>query len=224
MLLKADNISKIYKNGNKSFEVLKNIRFSIKAREIVAIVGPSGAGKSTLLHILAGLDKPTKGSVVFDGTDLYGLSDSRRSLVRNKRIGFVFQFYYLLSEFSVLENVMMPVMVSRDRDTRKNFSSDKANGLLSRVKIKGKADNRPSQISGGEAQRVAIARALINDPDIVFCDEPTGNLDSANAGIVLELIKDLNQKTKQAFLIVTHNEKVADFADRILHIEDGRIK
>ncbi|MDP8297265.1 MAG: ABC transporter ATP-binding protein [Candidatus Orphnella occulta] len=224
MLLKADNISKIYKNGNKSFEVLKNIRFSIKAREIVAIVGPSGAGKSTLLHILAGLDKPTKGSVVFDGTDLYGLSDSRRSLVRNKRIGFVFQFYYLLSEFSVLENVMMPVMVSRDRDTRKNFSSDKANGLLSRVKIKGKADNRPSQISGGEAQRVAIARALINDPDIVFCDEPTGNLDSANAGIVLELIKDLNQKTKQAFLIVTHNEKVADFADRILHIEDGKIK
>jgi len=224
MLLKADNISKIYKNGNKSFEVLKNIRFSIKAREIVAIVGPSGAGKSTLLHILAGLDKPTKGSVVFDGTDLYGLSDSRRSLVRNKRIGFVFQFYYLLSEFSVLENVMMPVMVSRDRDTRKNFSSDKANGLLSRVKIKGKADNRPSQISGGEAQRVAIARALINDPDIVFCDEPTGNLDSTNAGIVLELIKDLNQKTKQAFLIVTHNEKVADFADRILHIEDGKIK
>ena len=224
MLLKADNISKIYKNGNKSFEALKNIRFSIKAREIVAIVGPSGAGKSTLLHILAGLDKPTKGSVVFDGTDLYGLSDSRRSLVRNKRIGFVFQFYYLLSEFSVLENVMMPVMVSRDRDTRKNFSSDKANGLLSRVKIKGKADNRPSQISGGEAQRVAIARALINDPDIVFCDEPTGNLDSANAGIVLELIKDLNQKTKQAFLIVTHNEKVADFADRILHIEDGKIK
>lgn len=224
MLLKADNISKIYKNGNKSFEVLKNIRFSIKAREIVAIVGPSGAGKSTLLHILAGLDKPTKGSVVFDGTDLYGLSDSRRSLVRNKRIGFVFQFYYLLSEFSVLENVMMPVMVSRDRDTRKNFSSDKANELLSRVKIKGKADNKPSQISGGEAQRVAIARALINDPDIVFCDEPTGNLDSANAGIVLELIKDLNQKTKQAFLIVTHNEKVADFADRILHIEDGKIK
>jgi len=224
MLLKADNISKIYKNGNKSFEVLKNIRFSIKAREIVAIVGPSGAGKSTLLHILAGLDKPTKGNVVFDDTDLYGLSDSRRSLLRNKRIGFVFQFYYLLSEFSVLENVMMPVMVSRDSDTRKNFSSDKANGLLSRVKIKGKADNRPSQISGGEAQRVAIARALINDPDIVFCDEPTGNLDSANAGIVLELIKDLNQKTKQAFLIVTHNEKVADFADRILHIEDGKIK
>ena len=224
MLLKADNISKIYTNGNKSFEVLKDIRLSINKSEIVAIVGPSGAGKSTLLHILAGLDKPTKGSVVFDGTDLYGLSDSRRSLVRNKRIGFVFQFYYLLSEFSVLENVMMPVMVSRDRDTRKNFSSDKANGLLSRVKIKGKADNRPSQISGGEAQRVAIARALINDPDIVFCDEPTGNLDSANAGIVLELIKDLNQKTKQAFLIVTHNEKVADFADRILHIEDGKIK
>ena len=224
MLLKADNISKIYKNGNKSFEVLKNIRFSIKAREIVAIVGPSGAGKSTLLHILAGLDKPTKGNVVFDDTDLYGLSDSRRSLLRNKRIGFVFQFYYLLSEFSVLENVMMPVMVSRDNDIRKNFSSDKANELLSRVKIKGKADNKPSQISGGEAQRVAIARALINDPDIVFCDEPTGNLDSANAGIVLELIKDLNQKTKQAFLIVTHNEKVADFADRILHIEDGRIK
>ncbi len=224
MLLKADNISKIYTNGNKSFEVLKDIRLSINKSEIVAIVGPSGAGKSTLLHILAGLDKPTKGRVVFDGTDLYGLSDSKRALIRNKRIGFVFQFYYLLSEFSVLENVIMPVMVSRDSDTRKRFSLDKANTLLSRVKIKSKADNKPSQISGGEAQRVAIARALINDPDIVFCDEPTGNLDSANAGIVLELIKDLNQKTKQAFMIVTHNEKVADFADRILHIEDGKIR
>jgi len=223
-LLKADNISKIYTNGNKSFEVLKDIRLSINKSEIVAIVGPSGAGKSTLLHILAGLDKPTKGRVVFDGTDLYGLSDSKRALIRNKRIGFVFQFYYLLSEFSVLENVIMPVMVSRDSDTRKRFSLDKANTLLSRVKIKSKADNKPSQISGGEAQRVAIARALINDPDIVFCDEPTGNLDSANAGIVLELIKDLNQKTKQAFMIVTHNEKVADFADRILHIEDGKIR
>ena len=224
MLLKADNISKIYTNGNKSFEVLKDIRLSINKSEIVAIVGPSGAGKSTLLHLLAGLDKPTKGRVVFDGTDLYGLSDSKRALIRNKRIGFVFQFYYLLSEFSVLENVIMPVMVSRDSDTRKRFSLDKANTLLSRVKIKSKADNKPSQISGGEAQRVAIARALINDPDIVFCDEPTGNLDSANAGIVLELIKDLNQKTKQAFMIVTHNEKVADFADRILHIEDGKIR
>ncbi len=224
MLLKSDNISKIYKNGNKSFEVLKNIRLSINKSEIVAIVGPSGAGKSTLLHILAGLDRPTKGRVVFDGTDLYGLSESKRALIRNKRIGFVFQFYYLLSEFSVLENVIMPMMVSRGSDTRKRFFLDKAKGLLSRVKIKPKADNKPSQLSGGEAQRVAIARALINDPDIVFCDEPTGNLDSANAGIVLELIRGLNQKTKQAFMIVTHNEKVADFADRVLHIEDGKIK
>ncbi len=224
MLLRADNICKRYVNGNKSFEVLKGIGLSIKKSEIVAIVGPSGAGKSTLLHILAGLDRPHKGSVVFDGIDLYSLSDSKRSFIRNRRIGFVFQFYYLLPEFSALENIMMPAMINRKRGDRINNFSDKAKTLLERVKIKRRADHKPSQLSGGEAQRVAIARALINDPDVVFCDEPTGNLDSENTGIILKLIRDLNKKMKQTFLIVTHNEKVAGFADRILHIEDGKIK
>jgi lipoprotein-releasing system ATP-binding protein len=224
MLLKADNIHKRYINGNKSFEVLKGVGLSIRPSEVVAIIGPSGAGKSTLLHILAGLDRPQKGSVIFDGTDLYSLSDNKRSFIRNRRIGFVFQFYYLLPEFSALENVIMPAMISRKRGDLKNDFLNKAKILLERVNIKKRADHKPSQISGGEAQRVAIARALINDPDIVFCDEPTGNLDSENTGIILKLIKDLNKKTKQAFLIVTHNEKVAGFADRILHIEDGKIK
>jgi len=224
MLLRADNISKRYTNGNKSLEVLKGVALSIKKSEIVAIVGPSGAGKSTLLHILAGLDKPQKGSVIFDNTDLYSLSDSKRSFIRNRRIGFVFQFYYLLSEFSALENVLMPAMISKDRDGLEKGLLDKAKALLDLVQIKNRADHKPSQLSGGEVQRVAIARALINDPDIVFCDEPTGNLDSENAAVVLKLIKDLNRETKQAFLIVTHNEKVAGFADRVLHIEDGKIK
>ncbi len=224
MLLKADNISKIYKNGHKSLEVLKNIKLSIKKSEIVAIVGPSGAGKSTLLHILAGLDQPQKGSVIFDGIDIYGLSDTKRSLIRKNRIGFVFQFYYLLSEFNALENIMMPAMIGTAYDGRRNDFSDKAKALLERVQLKRRAKHNPSELSGGEAQRVAIARALINDPDIVFCDEPTGNLDSENAGIVLKLIKDLNKKTQQAFLIVTHNEKVAGLAERVLHIEDGRLK
>jgi len=224
MLLKADNIYKRYVNGNKSFEVLKGVGLSIEKNEIVAIVGPSGAGKSTLLHILAGLDRPHKGSVTFDGTDLYSLSDNKRSLIRNRRIGFVFQFYHLLPEFSALENIIMPAMISRNRGGFKDDLSNKAKTLLESVKIKRRADHKPSQLSGGEAQRVAIARALINDPDIVFCDEPTGNLDSENTGIILKLIRDLNKKMKQAFLIVTHNEKVAGFADRILHIEDGKIK
>jgi len=224
MLLRADNISKRYTNGNKSLEVLKGVALSIKKSEIVAIVGPSGAGKSTLMHILAGLDRPQKGSVIFDSTDLYSLSDSKRSFIRNRRMGFVFQFYYLLSEFSALENVLMPAMISRERDGSEKGLLDKAKALLDLVQIKKRADHKPSQLSGGEIQRVAIARALINDPDIVFCDEPTGNLDSENAAVVLKLIKDLNRETKQAFLIVTHNEKIAGFADRVLHIEDGKIK
>lgn len=224
MLLKAEGIHKKYRNGNKDLEVLKGIGLSIDKSEIVAIIGPSGAGKSTLLHILAGLDTPCKGKVNFDGTDLYGLSDEKRAFVRNRKMGFVFQYYHLMPEFSAMENIIMPAMISRGRSSRDKRISAKAKFLIEEIGIKRRAGHKPSQLSGGEAQRVAIARALINEPEIVFCDEPTGNLDSENAGLILKLIRGLNRDAGQAFLMVTHNEKVAGFADRILHIEDGKMR
>jgi len=221
MLIRAEKVHKIYKDGKKSLRVLKDIDLSLKKAQIAAIVGPSGAGKSTLLHILGGLDEPSKGKVTFDGIDLYAIGDDGRSLIRNKRIGFVFQFYHLLPEFSAIENVMMPALIGGLYGSGKNRLRVKAERLLESVGLKARTEHRPSELSGGEAQRVAIARALINEPDIVFCDEPTGNLDSENSEIVIELIKNLNKRTGQAFAIITHNEQMADFADNIIHIKDG---
>ncbi len=224
MLLKAEGIAKRYVSGNKHLDVLKGVNVSIKKGETAAIAGPSGAGKSTLLHILGGLDKPYKGKVNFDNIDLYKISDKERSFIRNSRIGFVFQSYHLLPDFSALENIMMPAMLNRRRKGQGIDIQKKAAFLLDQMGMKRRAEHKPSQLSGGEAQRIAIARALINDPDIVFCDEPTGNLDSENADVILNLIKRLNKEMGQAFLIVTHNEKVAGFAGRIVHIEDGQIR
>lgn len=221
MLIRAEKVHKIYEDGKKSLRVLKDINLSLKKAQMAAIVGPSGAGKSTLLHILGGLDEPSKGRVTFDGIDLYAIRDNERSLIRNKRIGFVFQFYHLLPEFSAIENVMMPALISGLNGSGKNRLRKEAGRLLESVGLKARTEHRPSELSGGEAQRVAIARALINEPDIVFCDEPTGNLDSENSEIVIELIKNLNKRTEQAFAIVTHNEQMADFADNIIHIKDG---
>jgi len=221
MLIRAEKVHKIYEDGKKSLRVLKDINLSLKKAQMAAIVGPSGAGKSTLLHILGGLDKPSKGKVTFDGIDLYAIGDDGRSLIRNKRIGFVFQFYHLLPEFSAIENVIMPALISGLDGSGKNRLREKAKRLLESVGLKARTEHRPSELSGGEAQRVAIARALINEPDIVFCDEPTGNLDSENSEIVIELIKNLNKRIGQAFVIVTHNEQMAYFADNIIHIKDG---
>jgi lipoprotein-releasing system ATP-binding protein len=223
MLITTKNIHKVYKDGKKSLHVLKGVDLSLKPGEMAVIIGPSGAGKSTLLHILGGLDAPSKGKVLFDSQDLYALSDSRRSVIRNKRMGFVFQFYHLLPEFSAMENVIMPARIGAlaGKAASSSSLSERAEGLLKAVGLKDRLAHRPSELSGGEAQRVAIARALMNEPDIVFCDEPTGNLDSRSSELILELIRDLNKERKQAFLIVTHNEKLASFADRIINIRDG---
>lgn len=223
MLLHAENIEKRYSTGGKNLKVLDSVNIAIEKGQMLAIAGPSGAGKSTLLHILGGLDLPTKGAVYFDGVDIYKLTDRERSLLRNKRVGFVFQFFNLLSEFTAIENIALPALLSTQGSNKKEVFK-KAQELLKAVGLTRRADHRPNQLSGGEAQRVAIARALINDPDIVFCDEPTGNLDSENTEAVLDILRGLNKKRKQTFLMVTHNQALAKFADRVILIRDGIIK
>lgn len=211
------------KNIQKRFgtvQVLKNVDITIRKGEVVAIVGPSGSGKSTLLHILGTLDKPDSGSVEMNSTTLTGLSPKKLAQFRNKHIGFVFQFHHLLPEFSALENVCIPGWLA---GTKKTEVEARAKELLAMLGLSHRLENKPNQLSGGEQQRVAVARALINNPDIVFADEPTGNLDSANAQDLHDLFFDLRKKFNQTFLIVTHNEELAKQSDRVLHMRDGAI-
>jgi lipoprotein-releasing system ATP-binding protein len=196
------------------------VNLEISKGEVVAIVGPSGCGKSTLLHILGSLDKADMGEIVINNTGLNLLSGNKLAAFRNKHIGFVFQFHHLLPEFSALENVCIPGWLA---GRNKNEVKEKAEGLLKILGLVNRNENKPNQLSGGEQQRVAVARALINNPDIVFADEPTGNLDSANAQELHELFFDLRKQFNQTFLIVTHNEELSQLSDRVLHMKDGLI-
>ena len=218
-LLIAKNLNKSYRNGRKKLHVLKGIDISAKKGEVLFIVGPSGAGKSTLLHILGGLDRPDTGEVVLGGTDIYRLSDKRRSGLRNKNIGFVFKFYHLLPEFSAMENVILPGLMGRSSDITK--LKKRARDILSRLGLAEKENNRPAELSGGEQQRVAIARGLINSPEILLCDEPTGNLDSLNGQAIYDLIFDLSKEKGISVLVVTHQKDFAGRATRCLGIKDG---
>lgn len=209
----------IYKNYDR-LTVLKGVDISIGRGEIVSIVGSSGAGKSTLLHILGTLDKADQGQITLNGQPLQTLSGSRLSAFRNKHIGFVFQFHHLLPEFTALENVCIPGWIA---GTKKKEVAIKATELLKILGLEDRLENKPQQLSGGEQQRVAVARALINNPDIVMADEPTGNLDSANAKELHQLFIDLRNKFNQTFLIVTHNEELAKMSDRILVMKDGKM-
>ena len=219
-MLEAQDLHKVYKNGKINLEAVKGINLKVNRAEIVSIIGPSGAGKSTLLHLLGGLDEPSKGKITFEGKDLYGISEGQRARLRNKRIGFVFQFYHLLPEFSALENVMLPALID---STSYAQAKEKARELLRLVGLERRIEHKPSQLSGGEQQRVAIARALINDPDIIFCDEPTGNLDTERGGQIVELLRKLNEDEKKTLVIVSHEEKIAKMANRIIHIRDGSL-
>ena len=220
-MLEAINIHKVYKDCEKVLQVLKGVSFKLEEGSFTALVGPSGAGKSTLLHILGGLDCPTQGKVVFQHKDLYKLNDQQLSQVRNSRIGFVFQFYHLLSEFSVMENVMMPVLISGIDKNGLIQAQREARRLLERAGLLERVDYFPSQLSGGEKQRVAIVRALLNRPKLLLCDEPTGNLDSASSAEVVGLIKSINLENRMTILLVTHNEELASQADKIYHLRDG---
>jgi lipoprotein-releasing system ATP-binding protein len=201
-------------------EVLKGVDIDIRQGEIASIVGPSGSGKSTLLHILGTLDRTDGGSIELDNKSLGAMNARALASFRNRNIGFVFQFHHLLPEFTALENVCIPGWIA---GRPKKEVETKAAGLLQLLGLSGRVENKPMELSGGEQQRVAVARALINQPKIVFADEPTGNLDSANAQELHQLFFDLRKQFDQTFLIVTHNEELARMSDRILHMKDGRI-
>ncbi len=201
-------------------EVLKGVDVEISRGEVVSIVGPSGSGKSTLLHILGTLDTADRGEVRMNEVLLQSLSGKKMAAFRNKHIRFVFQFHHLLPEFSALENVCIPGWLS---GRAKTVVKQEAEKLLTMLGLANRMENKPNQLSGGEQQRVAVARALINKPDIIFADEPTGNLDSANAKDLHQLFFDLRNQFSQTFLIVTHNEELATLSDRVLHMKDGKI-
>lgn len=220
-MLQADNIHKVYNNGSKAIEVLKGVYLTIAKGGFVAVTGPSGAGKSTLLHILGGLDAPTAGRVFFEGRDINNLEDSELCRMRNEKIGFVFQFYHLLSEFTVLENVLMPALISRQSMVHSPQIRETALALLEKVGLEDRLKHFPSELSGGEKQRVAIARALINKPAVLFCDEPTGNLDSKTGQEVIGLIKKINLENRMSVVLVTHNLELAKAADCVYNLKDG---
>lgn len=211
------------RNIRKSFgslEVLKGIDLDIERGKVVSIVGASGAGKTTLLQIMGTLDKPDQGSVVIDGVDVMKLSDAKRSAFRNKHMGFVFQFHQLLPEFTALENVMMPALIG---GTSRREAKRRAEELLAFMGLSDRASHKPNELSGGEKQRVAVARALVNKPDVVFADEPSGSLDTQNKQELHRLFFDLRDRMGQTFVIVTHDEQLADLADRKISMKDGQI-
>ena len=213
-VLRAESISKIYCQNAVSLQALRSVSVTIQKGKFVAIPGRSGSGKSTLLNILAGLDKPSEGKVYIDGTDIFHLSEEKRTLLRREKIGFVFQAYELLHALTVTENIRLPEL-TKDADYMRE--------LLDTLEIRQYEKSYPDQLSGGEQQRVSIARALINHPPILFADEPTGNLDSKTERTVIDLLKNLAEKYGTSILMVTHNEDLVKDADRVIRLEDGEI-
>ncbi len=218
------DLHKIYRRGHKEVRAVNGIELEIKKGSSVAIVGPSGAGKSTLLHMLGGLDKPTSGKVLLEDTDIYKLPDRERAMMRNERIGFVFQFYHLLSEFTALENVMMPALMNSDTIHNTQYAIRKrAADVLKSVGLENRMDHLPSRLSGGESQRVAIARAIMNEPRLLLCDEPTGNLDSNTSESIYEILFDLKARNGMTIVIVSHDEKLVSKVDSTIRLKDGKL-
>ena len=214
-MVSTKNITKSY----GSLPILKGVSLEVSQGEIVSIVGASGAGKSTLLHILGTLEKPDSGTLMIDQTNVFELSAKKLALFRNQKIGFVFQFHHLLPEFSAIENVCIPAWIA---GTGKKEAMKRAMELLEILNLKDRAEHKPNELSGGEQQRVAIARALINNPAIVLADEPTGNLDSQNSKAIFDIINNLRNQLGQTFIMVTHNQELAELSDRALTMVDGK--
>lgn len=217
-VLRVENVSKTYGSGENKVEALQNINLSVKRGELVAIMGPSGSGKSTLMHIMGGVERPTGGSIIIDGQDIYSLNKRERAIFRRRNIGIVYQFDSLIPALPISDNISLPAYLDR-----KTISDERIQEMLEILNLAEKKDAMPDALSGGQKQRVAIGRALINAPTVILADEPTGNLDSKNSQNVMELFKLSNRKYKQTIIIITHDEEIALQADRIIHIDDGRV-
>ena len=220
LIISVRGLSKSFRMGNTEVAVLRGIDLDIPKGEMLSIVGASGVGKSTLLHVIGALDKPTSGQVIYDGRDVFSMSNGELATFRNRNVGFVFQFHHLLPEFSALENVLIPSMIG---GMEPKEAKQRAEALLEEVGLSGRLTHRPGELSGGEQQRVAIARALMTEPKVILADEPTGNLDTHTAQSVHELLKKLNHEKGLTSIIVTHNEKLAEMGDRTVRMVDGLI-
>jgi lipoprotein-releasing system ATP-binding protein len=219
IILHADNLIKTYPSKTEQLKVLDSVSLDIMGKNISVIIGASGAGKSTLLHLLGGLDRPDTGKVLFDNENIFDHNDDKLARFRNKNVGFVFQFHHLLPEFTALENVAIPQMIS---GISYNNAIKRAKELINSVGLSNRENHKPAELSGGEQQRVAVARALANDPAIIFADEPTGNLDSVNSEIINQIIVDLRDKLGKTFIIVTHNSDLVKLAEDVFEMKDGK--
>ncbi len=217
-ILRVENLTKIYGKGDTAVTALDHVSFSVNKGEFIAVIGPSGSGKSTLLHMLGGVDTPTSGKVYIDGTDIYKLNESKLAIFRRRQIGLIYQFYNLIPILNVEENLTLPLLLD-GREVDHDYMKE----LLLTLGVEGRTNHLPNQLSGGQQQRVSIGRALVNHPAIVLADEPTGNLDSKNSEDIISLLKLYNQRYNQTLIIITHDEKIALQANRIISIEDGKI-
>ena len=218
-ILRCENLTKTYGEGNTCIKALDDVSFNVEKGEFVSIVGPSGSGKSTLLHMIGGVDKPTSGKVFIEGTDIHSLKEDKLAIFRRRQIGLVYQFYNLLPVLNVDENIMLPHLL----DGRK-MNKERLEHMVEHLGLADRRKNLPSQLSGGQQQRVSIGRALFNHPAIVLADEPTGNLDRKNGEEIIQLLRQSNQNEKQTLILITHDERIALQADRMIYIEDGKIK
>ena len=217
-ILEVTNLCKTYGKGDTMVKALDNVSFSVEKGEFVAIIGPSGSGKSTLLHILGGVDVPTKGSVVINQTDISNLDETALAIFRRRQIGLIYQFYNLIPILTVQENLTLPLLLDGRKPDEKQIST-----LVKRLGLENRLDHLPNQLSGGQQQRVSIGRALVNNPALMLADEPTGNLDSENSKEIISLLRQFNKDFNQTVIIITHDEKIANSADRVITIEDDKI-
>ncbi|WP_429845453.1 ABC transporter ATP-binding protein [Brevibacillus sp. FIR094] len=217
-ILKIEHLSKVFGKGDTAVKALDDVSFSVNKGEFVAIIGPSGSGKSTLLHLLGGVDRPTSGKVFVDSTDMYSLNETQLAIFRRRQIGLIYQFYNLLPILTVEENMQLPLLLDEHQVDQRQFED-----LVNTLNLKNRLQHLPNQLSGGQQQRVSIGRALMNQPAIILADEPTGNLDSKNSTEIIDLLKMFNKTYQQTLIMITHDERIALQADRIIAIEDGKI-
>jgi len=217
-MMELVQVTKVYQQGRRTVQAVRGVSFRIDSGEFVSIMGPSGSGKSTLLHLLGGLDIPSTGQAIFRGEDMQSMTDRQRTMIRRHRIGFVFQFFNLLPTLTAIENVALPLLLAGEK---RRIAHDKARAAIERIDMGQRVDHLPEELSGGEMQRIAIARALVTEPEAILCDEPTGNLDSANSKQILELLRSLPEAGKRSVVMVTHDPNSAQFADRLVTIRDG---